>query len=173
MNGNFNQLFFAIRGEPVGQSRPRFSFKTGHAYEERKSSDEKARIRAHVSEVVELNQWTTAHPDMPISIKIVSYRPIPSSKPMWFKEAARQGLVRPLTKPDCDNLIKLYLDAMNGLVYADDKQVSSVAYEAFYAEEPVTEVVVTKHFLNLGEIKKSCHTRRGSRKNNIVGDSDA
>ena len=43
-------------------------------------------------------------------------------------------------RPDCDNLAKSILDALNGLAYKDDKQITYLSIEKLYGEENKIEV---------------------------------
>ncbi len=153
-----------VAGKAKGQKRPRFSFKTGRAYEPKDSAEAKETIRTLVIHAVQSQQWSIAHPDMPVEVVVRSYREIPSSKPVWFKKAAAMGLVVPLTKPDCDNVTKMVLDAMSGVVYHDDKQVFKQSYEAFYSETPRTEIEVIGYFVNLGEVKEKAGVIKPAKK---------
>ena len=67
-------------------------------------------------------------------VEIQAFYPIPKS---WSKKKRNDAIfdrIRPTTKPDCDNIIKVVLDALNGVAYYDDKQVVSVSCEKFYGE---------------------------------------
>lgn len=152
-------LTFTVLGETVGQGRPRFSTHGGFvkAYDPKKSRDEKAAIRLIAQQAMQEQGWTYPSQDMPISIEIVSYRGCGKSKLRWFVEAANMGLVVPLNKPDADNCEKLYMDALSGVVYPDDKQVYRIYAVKKYAEQPRTEVTVTGYYLNLGEIKATAN----------------
>ena len=44
------------------------------------------------------------------------------------------------SKPDIDNLVKFYMDAMNGLFYVDDAQVVSVNAQKVYGSENYVHV---------------------------------
>ena len=44
--------------------------------------------------------------------------------------------IRPTKKPDCDNIAKICLDALNGLAYVDDSQVVCLSVSKMYAKEP-------------------------------------
>ena len=46
---------------------------------------------------------------------------------------AIDGILKPAKKPDADNILKLGLDALNGVAYADDKQVIEVRCRKFYS----------------------------------------
>jgi Holliday junction resolvase RusA-like endonuclease len=51
-------------------------------------------------------------------------------------------LERPCKKPDIDNILKAYLDAMNGIVYEDDTQVVSLHSTKVYGTVGLVEVLV-------------------------------
>lgn len=148
-------LHFTVLGDAVGQGRPRFSTAGGFVktYDPKKSREEKATVRLMAQQAMAEQGWSYPSPDMPISIEIVSYRGVAKSRQRWYVEAAKLGLVVPLNKPDADNCEKLYMDAMNGVVYPDDKQIYRITLEKRYAEQPRTEVTVTGYYQNIGEIK--------------------
>lgn len=159
-------LKFTVLGDPVGQGRPRFTTIGGHvkAYDTKESRNEKAVVRLAAQQAMEKQGWTFPSSDMPIKVEIISYRKAPKSAQRWFSEAGLHGDIVPLTKPDTDNISKLYLDAMNSVVYPDDKQVYDLRICKAYSEQPRTEVAVTGYYLNLGEIKAAANTRLRIRK---------
>lgn len=67
-----------------------------------------------------------------IKVEIQAFYPIPKSFNKQKQTAALYKMIRPTTKPDCDNIIKVVLDALNGVAYYDDKQVVSVSCEKYY-----------------------------------------
>jgi len=54
---------------------------------------------------------------------IMVFRLIPKNTPKWLRALMLDGVLRPIIKPDIDNLEKGILDAMNGIVYKDDCQI--------------------------------------------------
>lgn len=52
------------------------------------------------------------------------------------------GEILPTKKPDSDNIIKIILDALNGIAYHDDSQICSIHFEKKYAEIPVTKITI-------------------------------
>lgn len=48
---------------------------------------------------------------------------IPKSWPKWKKKAAAQGKIHMTARPDIDNLGKLVKDALNSIVYEDDRLI--------------------------------------------------
>ena len=73
---------------------------------------------------------------------INAYYPIPQSFSKKKRDAALNGVLRPTTKPDCDNIIKVVLDALNGVAYYDDKQIVSVSCNKYYGERGYLHIKV-------------------------------
>jgi Holliday junction resolvase RusA-like endonuclease len=59
---------------------------------------------------------------------------IPKSFSKKKREDALNRIVRPTVKPDCDNISKNICDALNGIVFPDDKQIVSLEVEKYYSE---------------------------------------
>ena len=53
---------------------------------------------------------------------------------------ALDGDIRPTSKPDLDNVAKALLDACNGIIYLDDKQITDLVIRRRYS--PKDSVVV-------------------------------
>ena len=79
--------------------------------------------------------------DKSLKVELNVYMAIPKgfSKKKFAK--ALKGELRPIVKPDCDNIAKNINDALNGLLYPDDKQIVSLTVNKFYS---VTEGVNVK-----------------------------
>lgn len=75
---------------------------------------------------------------------------IPASFSKKKRAQALAGEIYPTTKPDLDNCIKSVFDAMNGVVYADDKQIVTTVTKKRYREAPglwVTVFAITEDSL--------------------------
>lgn len=70
-----------------------------------------------------------------VSVKVIAYKPLLKSFTAEQRLAALDGRLLPDVKPDVDNYGKLALDALNGVVYADDKQVVRLTLEKCYGAE--------------------------------------
>jgi Holliday junction resolvase RusA-like endonuclease len=68
---------------------------------------------------------------------------IPKSWPKGKRAAALAGKIRPAVTPDWDNIGKL-ADALNGVVFLDDKQVVSGTVEKWYGPAPELEAIITE-----------------------------
>jgi Holliday junction resolvase RusA-like endonuclease len=69
-----------------------------------------------------------------LQVDIQAFYPIPQSFSRAKRNSAQSENLRPTTKPDCDNIIKVVLDSLNGVAYYDDKQVVCVSCNKYYAD---------------------------------------
>ena len=81
--------------------------------------------------------------DIPLKTIIDVYMPIPKSFSKKKYEQALKGEIRPIVKPDCDNIAKNINDALNGIVYPDDKQIISLTVNKFYSDKEFVLVTIT------------------------------
>ena len=80
--------------------------------------------------------------DKAIALHVLAVYPIPKSFSKSKRQQAEEGKMRPRVKPDVDNIAKAVLDALNGVCYADDKQVVAFSLCKIYGTEPRLEVEV-------------------------------
>ena len=115
-----------VQGTPCGKGRPRFT-KTGHTYTPGKTADYENKIASEA-------KWRMLGLEpirLPVAIEINAFFEIPAS---WSKKRTAEALDMPhVSKPDMDNIVKLVLDALNGIVYRDDSQVYSITASKFYS----------------------------------------
>lgn len=82
----------------------------------------------------------------PVSLHVRAVFAVPKSWSRGRREAALAGWIAPTAKPDWDNVGKGISDAMNGIVYLDDAQVSPGTVEKLYGLTPhVAVTVVARH----------------------------
>lgn len=65
--------------------------------------------------------------DGPIDLRVVAYMPIPASWSNRKRAAALADQIRPIGKPDFDNLMKGLCDAFKQIVWTDDSRVTDPA----------------------------------------------
>ena len=51
-----------------------------------------------------------------------------------------RGIFKPTKKPDIDNIIKIVLDSLNGVAFADDIQIVSVKASKDFADSDFLEI---------------------------------
>ncbi|WP_196600513.1 RusA family crossover junction endodeoxyribonuclease [Pectinatus frisingensis] len=130
-----------IDGECVPQARPRFS--RHRVYDTEKCREYKEYVRWSALQQV--------HCDIiggPVSFSLTVYRSIPKSFSKKERLAAISGKILPITKPDTDNYIKGVKDALKGIVWFDDAQVTDERCSKRYAEKPYIYIEVEE----VGEI---------------------
>lgn len=66
--------------------------------------------------------------DAPVNVTITHVKPRPKSHTI-----AQKSVPWSTTKPDLDNIAKVVLDAMNGIVYCDDSRVASLQLGKVYS----------------------------------------
>lgn len=124
-----------------GLQRPRFS---GHAYDTRRNREDKALMAAAYREACRkagLGKPWKAPKGVPVGVEVTVRQPLPKSRP---RRVTREPHV---VKPDADNALKLCLDALNGVAYEDDAQVTYAACRKLPRERgvgPETTVTVTR-----------------------------
>ncbi len=79
-----------------------------------------------------------------LNVIIDVYMPIPKSFSKKKYEQALKGEIRPVVKPDCDNIAKNINDALNGIVYPDDKQITCLTVNKFYSESEYVRVKISE-----------------------------
>lgn len=126
------EVVFEVPGEPRGKGRPRFS-KTGHTYTDSETRAYESKIVAYYRKQLGAFRW----PDSAfISVEITAYYPIPKSATKAATAAMRAGQTLPSRKPDIDNVMKVVLDALNGVAYKDDSRVVRVEAQKVYSDMP-------------------------------------
>lgn len=141
---------FVVGGEPTGKGRPRFSTHGGfvRTHTDKKTESYEAKV---------IYSYHQHHEDMEFEVKdmiharITAYYLIPKSCYVYHKKTNTTDLtkigqdmtndfIRPTKKPDCDNIAKIILDALNGIAYHDDSQVVGLEVEKYYDSHARVEV---------------------------------
>jgi Holliday junction resolvase RusA-like endonuclease len=108
-----------------------------HVYTPKETTDYEKLVRFYFNEKY-LNMSLTGE----IKIHVKAYFTIPKSLPKTKKQHMLMGLIRPVKKPDWDNIGKIVTDALNDVAYHDDSQVVDAHVEKFYSDKPRVEVTL-------------------------------
>lgn len=130
---------FWVPGAPVPKARPRFSSRGGVArtYTPAKTRAYEARV-ADAGRAALCGAWPLQGP---LKAVVRVHLPALKSGPKAHRSAPPTG------RPDLDNVVKAVLDALNGVLYADDSQVVTLkAYKrrCDLGEEPGVGVLVVE-----------------------------
>jgi len=83
----------------------------------------------------------------PCSVKYDAYFKTPSIFNSKEKMLAELGMIRPLSKPDFDNVEKKYSDMYTGNIWVDDSIVIESNFNKYYSELPRIEI--TLRYMNI------------------------
>lgn len=130
-------MILTLYGKPQPKERPKVY--NGHGITPTKTRQYEARLAA---------EWSRKYPTPltePVSVNLVFFLPTPTSWSKKKKELAERGIIRPTSRPDVDNLVKIVLDAIQGgVAFLDDKQVVELYASKWYSENPRTEIKVNE-----------------------------
>lgn len=128
------QISFEIPGPPQGKARPRIvRTKSGNSvgFTVDKTVAYEELVRARYIQAAR-EKGITKPFETSISMCIYACYPIPKSASKKISEAMKAGEILPTKKPDWDNIAKIVCDALNGLAYKDDAQITCGAvYKAY------------------------------------------
>ena len=79
----------------------------------------------------------------PCKFTCVSYFPIPNSMSNLEKIAAELGFIRPISKPDWDNVAKAYCDMIQDSLLYDDSLIIEGVSKKFYSVKPRIEITIS------------------------------
>jgi Holliday junction resolvase RusA-like endonuclease len=69
---------------------------------------------------------------------------IPKSYSKDKRQLCLEDKIRPTTKPDGDNIAKIFADALNKVAYQDDSQIVEWEIKKFYGEVEAVGVTITE-----------------------------
>ena len=130
---------FSVYGEPQGKGRPRFSTVCGHT--KTRTPDETILYENLVKTEYRNQAGFRFSDDAMLDVRITAYYTIPKSVSKKRQQAMLDHRIRPIKKPDYDNIGKVICDSLNGIAYRDDAQIVDAQIRKFYSDTP--KVVVT------------------------------
>jgi Holliday junction resolvase RusA-like endonuclease len=130
-------IVIELAGEPQGKGRPRFVRSTGHAFTPAATRKYESALRLAAQGVMAGRTPIEGAVD----VEVLACMPIPTSWSKGKRASAITGAVKPTSRPDVDNLVKV-LDAFNEIVWRDDKQVVSCRVAKVYSEKPCLRVEI-------------------------------
>lgn len=131
----FETVSFIITGTAQGKGRAR-STKSGITYTPQKTRNNEAFIKMLAVQAMSGRKPFTDC----VKATITVYVSIPKSANKTKRAAMLEHTIRPMVKPDADNIQKSIFDACNEVVYLDDKQVVDIVFRKLYCEIPSTVV---------------------------------
>lgn len=126
-------MLLTIEGNPIPCLRPKIKGKNFY--------DTQSKIKENYGWQVksQLHPSFTPMSD-PIHLRLEFYMPIPVSYSKKKKELLN-GMFH-FKKPDLSNLIKFVEDALNGIIWMDDRIITSINASKYYGKESKTVIYV-------------------------------
>lgn len=135
---------FEIIGKPIGKQRPRVTRWT--TYTPDKTINYETFVRYTF-----INEFPNFTPmENAVKAKITAYFEVPKSYSKKKKKECLTNLDY-IHKPDVDNISKIILDALNGLAYHDDNQVSCLLVFKNYTDGQEKVVVELEEIAKVTE----------------------
>lgn len=135
-------ISFKVMGEPVGKGRPKFSRRGNyvHAYTPKATVEyeEKIKFEFLASNCESLPVYGKG---IPLKLKLLIGMKIPKNFSQKKRELCYKRLLVPTKKPDVDNVLKC-MDALNGLAFYDDSQITVVHAEKIYVDDPFLQIEI-------------------------------
>lgn len=133
-------IMFTVYGHPIAKGRPRFStrgkFPVAYTPEKTKTYESEVGMMAKAA------MGASEALEGALEAFIYVTFPVPPSYSKKRTEACLNDTEKHTKKPDLDNVVKICLDGMNGIVFKDDSQITSIHSTKVYGEVAKVEVMV-------------------------------
>ena len=159
------RISLIVYGEPTGKGRPKFSTFGGFVktYTPQETTNYESSVRFAYKQAQESSDFTPFDAHEMVKATIIAYFQIPKGRYKYHKKTnttdldktgleMEKNIVRPTKKPDCDNIAKICLDALNGLAYVDDSQITSLSVSKLYSKEPKVVIILEEEIIETNEI---------------------
>lgn len=140
-------ICITIPGDPVPKGRPRARIVKSHGrepwisfYTPKETEVYEDAIRWTANSVM---QGKPAK-ECPLEVTVKAFIGVPASWSGVKTQKALHGDIRPISRPDADNFLKIACDALNGFVWRDDSLVWKMQVEKHYSANPRMEIVITE-----------------------------
>ncbi|AZN82235.1 RusA family crossover junction endodeoxyribonuclease [Lactiplantibacillus plantarum] len=124
---------------PVQQQRPRAT----HYGRSIRLYDPKA-VKQFKQAIAEEAMLTYRHQPLSgsLAVALVFYRPVQQTLSKVEKQRRIDGKHLPVVKPDLDNYIKSFLDALHSIYWQDDALITDIVASKRYGRQPRIEIEV-------------------------------
>lgn len=136
---NHNCIYFSVPDEPVAKQRPRAARKGRYItiYTPRETKNYEKKVEKYYREI-----YDGCKLEGPLEVTIEGTFGIPNSASKKLKTQMLEGLIPHTKKPDCDNMAKTPLDALNGIAYDDDSQIVKLNVSKKYGESSKLDILI-------------------------------
>jgi Holliday junction resolvase RusA-like endonuclease len=123
-------IAFEVPGCPVPKGRPRVT-RTGHAFTPKRTRDYESKVAMIAAQQMSEKGYTEPF-NGELTVSVIAYLP----KPKKPKEKLNAPLIRSPSNGDVDNYSKAALDAIEGIVFENDSQITALTVKKRYDKTP-------------------------------------
>lgn len=129
-------ITFILKGKPIPQHRPRACRRGKHIH---MYSDQEVIMEQYKNQI--RSDFQQKPFSVPVEVSATFFFPIPKGTSKVRTTEMQANILKPMKRPDLDNLLKFILDCMNGIVYEDDSQVVSFGkVQKRYGDEGISVI---------------------------------
>ena len=139
---NHRFISIDIEGDPFAKQRPRASRKGRFitVYTPRETKNYEKKVRTKYVSMYKDFQLTGD-----LTAKIEGIFKVPDSASKKKQQEMIDGIIPHTKKPDCDNIGKICLDALNGTAYEDDSTINTLIISKKYGENPMAKITIIEN----------------------------
>jgi Holliday junction resolvase RusA-like endonuclease len=130
-------ITFTVPGEPCAKQRPRVT-KFG-TYTPEKTVVYENLVKTIAQQAMQGKQLLEGK----LQMRIIANFKIPNTISKKKHEDMCNGNIRPIKRPDIDNIAKAIADSLNNIVYKDDSQIVTIIASKWYSDIPEVFVEIT------------------------------
>ena len=132
---------FEVPGKIIGKGRPRLNGYTGCVHTPTRTKDYETLVEQYF-----LLKYPKFKPlEGRVQVEINAFFEIPKSTKKADRELMLENKINPTKKPDIDNIVKIILDAMNGIAFYDDTQITKLNVEKVYSLTETIKVKISEY----------------------------
>ena len=132
---------FEVPGKIIGKGRPRLNSYTGCVYTPTRTKDYETLVEQYF--LLKYPRYKPFEGRVNVEINAFFFFFISTNK--TDKELMLDNKINPTKKPDIDNIVKIILDAMNGVAFRDDTQITKLSVEKTYAENESVKIRISEY----------------------------
>lgn len=135
-------MYFDVEGEPFAKQRPRATRKGRFitVYTPRETKLYEAKVLRAYQKIYKNKQL-----DGDLTVNIDGKFSVPKSVSKSKAEKMLTGEIPHTKKPDCDNMAKVCLDALNGKAYPDDAIINRLNVSKEYSDTAKVRITIIKN----------------------------
>ena len=135
-------IYFDVYGEPFAKQRPR-AVRMGNfvrIYTPNETKRYEEQVKKAYNKIYGNKQL-----DGDLTVEVEGFFSVPKGTSKKQKDLMLDNKIPHTKKPDCDNMAKVCLDALNGLAYHDDASITKLNISKQYAETAKVRITIIKN----------------------------